>query len=361
MSEIGSPGRELSRVATSLLVATLLLTHATLTGYGESATEPLLPEPLEVGVVVNSVDLSLSLFPVDSLSSTRTVGLGADGSPVGLSVRGGLAVVPMGIVPVLKVVDLREGTVIRSIALPQGSGATGSAWATDSIVVVANPMRNTVSPVNVHTGVVAGEIPVGGYPESVVSGGGRVYVLNSELGPDYLPSGPGTVTVLEAGTLATMASIQLSGENPGSGVVGPDGRLYVVNRGRFFGNSGSVSVVDAQTLQEVQHITGFGDFPSAVAVGPDGYLYLAAFSFGVIVWNPLTGDFIRGVDEAVTPGEVPSVSGLAFDSEGRLYTLLPECQAPGAAYRLDETYSVQDTVQVGTCPFGIAFGDLEVG
>ena len=361
MSGIGSLARGLSRIATLPAVATLFLTLSTLTGCGESTTEPLLPETWEVGVVVNSVDLSVTIFPVDSLSSTRTVGLGADGSPVGVSVRGGLAAVPMGIVPVLKVVDLREGRVIRSIPLPQGSGATGSAWATDSVVVVANPMRNTVSPVNVHTGAVAGEIPVGVYPEVVVSGGGKVYVLNSELGPDYLPSGPGTVTVLDAGTLTTLGSIQLTGENPGSGAMGPDGRLYVVNRGRFFGNSGSVSVVDVQTFQEIQHIPGFGDFPSAAAFGSDGYLYLAAFSFGVIVWNPITGDFVRGVGDAITPGEVPSVSGLAFDSEGRLYTLLPECQAPGAAYRLDETYSVQDTVQVGTCPFGIAFGGLEVG
>lgn len=351
----GDPIGGLATLRATCLALPLLL----LAGCGDSPTEPSPPETVELGVVVNSVDLSLTLFPVDSLSSTWTVGLGADGSPVGVSIRGELAAVPMGIVPVLKVVDLRAGAVIRSVSLPQGSGATGSAWVDDSTVVVANPLRNTVSPVNVHTGEVGEEIPVGGYPEAVVSGGGKVFVLNSELGPDFLPSGPGSVTALDGGTLALLGIIQLSGENPGTGTVGPDGRLYVVNRGRFFGGNGSLSVVDTGTLEEIRHIEGFGDFPSAAAFGPDGYLYLAAFSFGVIVWDPVSGDFIRDVDHAIAPGEVPSVSGLAFDSQGRLYTLLPECQAPAAAFRLDETYAVADSVRVGTCPFGIGFGNVQ--
>ena len=50
MSRISSHRRELSRVTAFLLVTTPLLALATLTGCGESATEPLLPETMEVGI-----------------------------------------------------------------------------------------------------------------------------------------------------------------------------------------------------------------------------------------------------------------------------------------------------------------------
>ncbi|MEE8148253.1 MAG: hypothetical protein V3T24_11655, partial [Longimicrobiales bacterium] len=56
-------------------------------------------ETAEVGIVLSSTELSLTIFEVEDPAQTRTVGLGPDGSPVSMAVWGNLAAVPLGIVP----------------------------------------------------------------------------------------------------------------------------------------------------------------------------------------------------------------------------------------------------------------------
>src|SRR5215212_331238 len=114
------------------------------------------PERMEV--IVNSVSNSLTLVSTDSATPTPiNVGLGAQGTPVGAAVRGAVAVVPLGVYPFAAIVDLRTGTVVRTATLPANSGATGAAFLNDSIALVGNPNRNSVSPVNVNTGAVGPE------------------------------------------------------------------------------------------------------------------------------------------------------------------------------------------------------------
>lgn len=324
----------------------------------DDTTAPADPFAGEVAVVVNSVDLTLTLFPTDSVEETRTVGLGPDGSPVGLSVRGDRAVVPMGTVPTLVVVDVRSGEVERTVALPQGSGATGSAFVDDTLVLVANPGRNSVSPVNVDLGVARPEIDVGTFPQEIVMIGGRAFVMNAgEFDPDtFEPTEPGTITVLEpAAPDPVIGTITLSGENPGGVTVGPDGLLYVVNSGRFGGGDGSLSVVDPTSLEEVAHHAGFGDFPFSVAFGTGGLLHVASFSYGIAVWDPATEAFVRSPDDAVTPADVPSVSDVAASEAGVLWALTPDCQTPGAAHRLAADGSVLESAVVGICPVAMGF------
>lgn len=341
-------------VRTTALAAALL---AGLHGCADDGTGPGVPEARDVGVVLNSVDVSLSIFDAeDPVGGTvTTVGLAPAGSPVGMAVRGGRAAVPLGFVPAVALVDLGAGEVSATYALPEGSGATGVAFVDDTLLVVANPGRNTVSPVNLRTGTVGAEIPVGGYPQAVIVGEGRVVVVNSELGPDFAPTGPGTLTLLDARTLARAGEVALSGENPGDAAFGAGGLLYVVNSGRFGGAGGSLSVVDVAAGAERSHHEDFGDFPFVVELGPNGLLYVGSFSFGVAVWDPATATFVRPPADAVAPGGIPSTSGLAFDQAGRLHTLVPECQEPGRVLRLDAAFAVDAEVTVGTCPFGIAF------
>ena len=82
---------------------------------GGDGTEPLPPETAEVGVVLGSVDRSLTVFEVENPTQTRMVGVGLDGSPVSMAVRGNLAAVPLGIVPAVAVVDLKEGILVAFI------------------------------------------------------------------------------------------------------------------------------------------------------------------------------------------------------------------------------------------------------
>lgn len=346
---------KIARSVPRLLLALLTLALSTAVGAcdGDGTGPGPLPEAL--GVVLNSVEVSVTVFGVDDPGSTTTVGLAPEGSPVSMAVSGRLAVVPLGFVPAVAVVDLDEGTVTHTVALPEGSGATGVAFVNDSVALVANPGLGTVSPVNVRSGSAATGIAVGTYPQAVVRVGTNVAVLNAELGPDFLPTGPSTVTVLDGATLARLGEVTLSGENAGSAAVGPDGRLYVVNSGRFGAADGSLSVVDVSALAEVEHHPGFGDFPFGAAFGPGGRLHVGSFAYGIAVWDPATDAFVRPPEDAVAPGGVPSVSGLGFDGEGRLYALEPECSDPGVVHRLGPSFQVELDIPVGICPIAIGF------
>ena len=332
---------------------------------GSDGTEPLPPETAEVGVVLGSVDLSLTIFEVENPTQTRLVGLAPTGSPVTLAVRGELAAVPLGFVPAVAVVDLKEGVVLRTVGLPEGSSATGAAFLNDSILLAANPGLNSVTPINVLAGTLGSNIEVGRFPQAIVVEGGRAFVLNAELALDPatgfpVPDGPATVSVIDIESLTVLSTVQLSGENAAAGSVGPDRRLYIVNSGSFGSANGSLSVVNLTSVSEVGHHTGFGDFPGSLAFGPSSRAFVGAFSYGVVIWDPTLGTFIRGPAEALEPGGVPSTSGVGFDEAGRLYTLTTGfCADPGTVNRHDSAFDVDVTISVGICPFAIAFTTIE--
>jgi hypothetical protein len=310
-----------------------------------------------VEVVLNSVSNSLTLLSPDSVNPTvRTVGLGAQGTPVGVAARGAFAVVPLGVYPFAAVVDLRSGVVIHTAALPAGSGATGVAFLNDSVAFVANPNRNTVSPVNVQTGGVGAEVPVGPYPQAIVSTPGFVFVLNANLA-NFAPAGPGSVSMIGSNGKVS-ATIPLTGFNPQAGVVAGT-RLYVLNAGHFGQADGSVSVVNLVTRTEELNAPGFGEFPGSIAVGVDGNLYVSVYSTGVVVWDPGVRNFVRGLNDPIVPGGSAPVSAVAFDQVGRMHTLNPgNCSAAGKEFRVTSVFTVDRTVTTGVCPFAMAFSEL---
>lgn len=350
----------LSRAHRSL--ANALLAIVLLTWLAACSDDPTGPDlsAREVGVVVTSSDVALTIFDTDDPTRTETVGLGADGSPVSLAVRGRLAAVPLGVVPAVAVVDLAEASLLRTIGLPEGSGATGAAFVNDSIVLVSNPNLGSVTPVNVLAGTTGAEIGVGRFPQAVVVEGGRVYVLNAEL-ENFSPDGPSTITVLDASSLAVIDTIILSGQNAAAGAIGPDGRLYVIQSGSWGASNGSLSVVDLGSRSEVAFFDGFGNFPGSIAVGDDGMVYSGVFGAGMLVWNSSTGSFSRGPDDAASPGGIASTSGIGIDSEGRVYALTPDCQNPAVVHRLNASLESEVTIPVGICPFAISFTEVEEG
>lgn len=315
------------------------------------------PEPttgVEAAVVINSKERSLTVIPVDDAAGAFTVGVGAEGTPVSVAARGNVAVVPLGTYPFAAVVDLRTRAVAHTVALPQGSGASGVAFLNDSIALVGNPALNSVSPVNVRRGTVGAPIATGVYPSTIVAHGGRAYVLNAQL-ENWAPARPGTITVID-GSLKTVGTIQLSGLNPGSAAFGPDGRLFVVNSGKWGANNGSLSVVDVSQMRETSHHPGLGNFPGSVAVARDGAVMVGVYGLGILSWDPTSRTLTRGLDNPIKPGLVPPVSDIAFDSEGRLYALNPgTCKEPGRAYRVAADGQVEQEMETGICPFGLTF------
>src|SRR5690606_30262000 len=144
-------------------------------------------------------------------------------------------------------------------------------------------------------------------------------------------------------------------ENPGAGAVAGDGRLYVVNSGSWLSESGSLSIVDIGGGTELAHHTGLGSFPGAIA-GTSGRAVIALYGVGILEWNTATSTLTRGPSNPFTPGGIPPVSGVGFDSRGRLFALNPEsCEGPGRIYRVSESgEAVTMEAATGICPIGMA-------
>jgi hypothetical protein len=309
------------------------------------------PFPLrETAVILNSTDLSITVFPSASASDIRTIGLAPAGSPVTVAARNQIVVVPMGFLATAAIVELHESTV-STIPLPDNSGATGVEFFNDSIIYVANPNLNTVSRINVFSGVHENEIDVGVFPQAVATDDSLVFVLNGEL-ENFVPARPGSISVIDPGSDSVVATISLTGTNPSAAVFW-FGRLYVVNSGSFGQGDGSLSVVNPNTLQEVAHYPGFGEFPGDIAISVGAIAYVSSFGYGVAVWDIVGDSFISPPsDPLVVEGETIS-SGVGIDAAGFLYTLIPgDCIAPSILYRVGA-----DTTSIGTgaCPIDITF------
>jgi hypothetical protein len=319
------------------------------------------PTPgLETAVVVNSIDVSLTVFPVDSPDATRAIGLAPAGSPVSVAARGSIVAVPLGFFPAVAVVDLASGDV-RSIALPENSGATGVGFVNDSIAYVANPNLGTVSVVNLSSATAVAEIPVGVFPQAVATRGNRIYVLNAELDETYQPARPGRIKVIDATFNAVLDTIVLSGLNPAAAEFGPDGLLYVVNSGAFGQANGSLSVVEPIARVELEHHTGFGEFPGDIAFDAAGYAYISSFSYGIAVWDAAADSFIQPPDDPLLVDGNSISSGVGIDSNDRLYSLIAgDCVAPSVAIRVDRQLDSDETIDVGVCPIAITFTQVEV-
>ncbi len=312
---------------------------------------------VETAVVINSIDLSITVFPVDSPQNRRAIGLAQAGSPVSVAVRDNTAVVPLGLLSAAAVIDLATDDV-TSVPLPENSGATGVAFFDDSTAYVGNPGRNTVTRINVASGSAAAEVDVGVFPQAIIASRLWVFVLNGELDANFQPARTGTITVIDPKADTVRKTIELSGFNPSAAAFGPDERLYVINSGNFGQADGSLSVIDPVALVEVEHEPGFGEFPGDVAVDESGLVYVSSFAYGIAVWNPAEGAFLFSpADPLELEGHTIS-SGVGFDSRGRLYSLIPgDCIAPSVLVRATDTST--ETIGVGVCPYDIAFTEAE--
>lgn len=327
----------------------------------DGPTGPNGPSSTELGIIVNSTENSILVFDVDREMAARdTFGFGPAGSPVTAAARNGLVVVPLGIFPAAAVVDL-AGDSMFSVPLPANSGATGVAFLNDSIAYVGNFNLNTVSEINVRSGTAGAEIGVGVFPQAVFAAGGLVFVLNAELDPTtFLPAREGRMTVIDGATRSVIDTIVLSGFNPTDAELGPDGRLYVLNAGGFAQGNGSVSVIDLSARQEVEHHEGFGEFPGDMAFHPDGRLFVAAFAYGLAVWDAVGDSFIHPPADPLEVDGNATSSGVGIDSSGRVYTLIPgDCQSPSSAFRLDADLEPDIVIATGACPFAITFTEVD--
>jgi hypothetical protein len=342
----------------SFVAPAVIALGLTALGLGCSDTNAPLPDPQEVLLAVNSTGNTLSIVPVDGPNGAVQVPLGGTTpTPTGVSAREGVAIVPLGLDNAVAVVDLRAATVMRTIPLPDSSGATGSAIVDDSIAYVGNPNLNSVSRVNYLTGTTS-EVPVGIYPSGLIFTRGKVFVLNANLDETFSPAGPSWLTIIDPATNGEaigVDSIALTGEgNASYAAVGSDGLLYVMSTGDYFSGEGRLSVVDPLARVEVASFAGFGTGPGNVAADADARIFVSSYTEGVMEFNLDSNKVVRGAGQGVP---IPLNATVAVDSKGRVYGIeTGPCSGGrvGIAHVLDADLEETGTIMLGECPVGSA-------
>ena len=324
------------------------------------ATAPL-PPAEEVILVINRDDVSLMVIPVDAPASSTTIPLGGLGStPTGVAANNGVALIPLSAADSVLVVDLRAGVVTRRIALPANSGAVGAALVDDSIGYVANPKLNSVTRVNLLTGDTT-SLAVGVYPQGLVNTRGKLFVLNGNLVAG-VPAGASWLSVVDPATnrLATgVDSILMPGPgNATSGDVAQDGVLYVMNTGPADSSTaGRLTLVDPVDRSELGNFGGFGNAPGAIATNGVDRLYVSSASEGLMVFDLLRQRVLLGAGNGVN---IPTNSGVAVDSRGRIYALeAGDCAGgSGKVHILRSDLSEIRTVNAGRCPVAAVVSEI---
>ncbi|MGE0553323.1 MAG: YncE family protein [Gemmatimonadales bacterium] len=326
---------------------------------GCAATTDPSPPPVEILLVVNGGENSLTLVPIDSLRPTRKIGFGSwPGRSEAVAARGRTAVVTGGESDVVFVVDLRSETVTGTIALPPGSHPTGAVLISESVAYVTNRGNNTATRIDLETGDTA-SVAAGQYPIDVALARGRVFVVNANLGPcddgPTCPLGPSWITVIDPITNTRLPggdSIPLP--EPGrarSAAVGGDGLIYVVNVGDPDSSlPGRLSIIDPIRREEVGSFGGFGELPVGLATDGGERLFVTSLRDGLMEFNTRTRRVVRGagagvlVNNAITAG---------VDSHGRVYAIESGDCLPGSVGRLRmfrSDLTEARSILTGECP-----------
>lgn len=313
-------------------------------------TSAPLPPPEEVVVVLNTAAATLSIVPVTAPTQVSTIPLGAsDVQPVSVATRGATAVVPLRGRDALAVVDLREGTLVNTIALAPGSGVAGAALISDSVAYVSNANLNTVTRVDLATGDTA-SIVVGSTPRHVTFTRGRVLVVNANLDSLGKPAGESSISVIDPapGVPAGVAgTIQLVGPgNARFSSVAGDGLLYVIQEGDPSVDEGRLSIVDPVDRREVASFSGFGFGPGDLTADGGDRLLISSRTEGLMEFDSAERTVVRGEGNGVV---IPANSGVAVDSQGRIYALEAGCSGMGILHVLRADFSEIRSVTVGQC------------
>ena len=309
-----------------------------------------LPAPEEVVVVLNTTGATLSLVPVAAPTQVSTVPLGeSDVQAVSVTARGGTAVVPLRGRDAIAVVDLRQGMLVNTITLAPGSGVAGAALISDSIVYVSNAGTNTLTRVDLSTGDTA-SVPVGATPQQVIFTRGRVHVLNANLDSLGKPAGESWISVVDPGiglAGAVVDSVPLIGPgNAQFSTVAGDGLLYVVQVGDPTVDEARLSVVDPVGRQEVASFGGFGFGAGDLTDNGADRLLISSRTEGLMEFDTADRKILRGEGNGLA---IPANTGVAVDSQGRIYALEAGCSGHGLLHVLRPNFTEIRTVIVGQC------------
>jgi len=332
-----------------------------------STTAPL-PDPLELLVVVNRGEPTLSLVPIRPEGFPVRLEIpGESSTPERVATRGGLGVVPLGQGDGVAVYDIGRRRLVRTVAMAPGSHPFDGILIGDSVAYVSNPPLNTITRIDLRTDDTA-SVAVGQWPTAMVSARGRIFVLNANL-EACTESPTGTcalgdswITVVDPFSNARSSgrdSIPLPGPgNARSAAVAGDGFLYVLSTGTVTDSTtpdGRLSIIDPIRRLEVGSFGGFGQEPAWVASDGGERLFIASPTEGLMEFNARTRSVVRGVGQGLPVTQNHSV---VVDRLGLVYAVESGSCTGGTQAGRARIFRTNLTelrgVQLGTCALGSA-------
>jgi peptide/nickel transport system substrate-binding protein len=226
------------------------------------------------------------------------------------------------------VVDVKSGNILAQIPVGHAPSAVaagaGAIWVT-------NGDENSVSRIDPETNDVRQTIDVGGGPSGVAVGGGNVWVTN---GLD------GTLSRIAVATNNVLQTITV-GNGP-AGVAYGDGAVWVANA-----VEGTVTRVDADSGRVVRTIPAASGV-SGIAVGFQRVWVVAPGSSSVLALDPRTGAVVDHIGVGVDPSAVATGAGAVWVTN----------RSDGTLSRIDPgTDAVTQTLPVGKAPSAVAVGE----
>ncbi|MBL0937984.1 MAG: hypothetical protein IBJ03_03760 [Gemmatimonadaceae bacterium] len=320
------------------------------------------PGNREIGVLVNSGTKSLTLFQLGAPTSTIQIPLGSSATvtPVGFSLRGRRAAVPLGNAASVAVVNLETATVSKFFTFPSGN-TTGSVWSNDTTVFAANTNTNKIGRfyINQTSTEITSTVDVAPAPTAMAFAANRVLAISGNLA-NFVPIGEGVVTAINPATMAVIATVPTGGTNPTEATVGPDGLLYVLNTGDYVAPS-SMAIIDPATMTRVALIPSLSVGAGHISIDAAGLAYISGFSSSTVVWNTRTRTFVRGTDNPVcarrATGQCRGATSAVLSGSTGLYQLFFGSTSQGLtpyAFRYDPTtYALRDSIAVGAGPMSL--------
>ncbi len=209
--------------------------------------------------------------------------------------------------PEIMVIDPQDEQVERRIGLAEGSNPWFMAVVASNRAYVTNYLANTVSVVDLESGLVVKDIPVGVGPEGILVVDNLAFVANTGGYPDFKPS---SVSLIDLATDEVTTTLPMPC-NAQDLALAPDGRVHVVCSGLWEANAGKVCVIDRwaglDSTPAVVDTIELGGWSGDIAITQDGRGYLPDWgdeNNGFLYsYNTSTGDVYHNSSNPIRIGK----------------------------------------------------------
>jgi hypothetical protein len=128
--------------------------------------------------------------------------------------------------------------------------------------------------------------------------------------------------------------------------VAGDGLLYVIQQGDPAVDEARLSIVDPVDRREIASFGGLGFGPGDLTADTGEKLLISSRTEGLMQFNTAARTVTRGQGNGIA---IPANTGVAVDSQGRVYALEAGCSGNGLVHVLRPDFSEIRSVRVGRC------------